>query len=70
MYPLASVYNHERTLYTFHQNDLTNNQWYEKFNTRSDVVNTIGVTRQRKVLLGQVAQEKHSGSLKNITEQE
>ena len=28
-----------------HQNVLTNDQWYEKFNTKVDVGYTIGVTR-------------------------
>ena len=70
MYPFASVYEKERTLYTFQQNDLTNNQWYEKFNTRSDVTNFIGVTRKHKVLLEHVDQEKHSDYFENITGEE
>ena len=57
-------------MYTFHQNDLTNNQWYEKFNTWSDVANTIGVTIQHKVLLEHVDKEKHSDYVENITEEE
>ena len=51
MYLFDSVYEQKRTLYTFHQNDLINDQWYDKFNKRSDVANAIRVTRQHKVLL-------------------
>ena len=70
MYPFASVYEQEQTMYNFHQNDLTNDQWYKKFNTRSDVANTIGVTRQHKALLEHMSQEKHSDSFENITGEE
>ena len=70
MYPFDSVYEQERTMYTFHQNDLTNDQWYEKFNKRSDVANTIGVTRQHKALLEHVAQKKHRDSFEDITGEE
>ena len=70
MYPFASVYEHERTLYTFQQNDLINDQWYEKFNTWLDVSNAIGVTRQHKVILENMAQEKHSYFFEKIPEEE
>ena len=66
MYPFASVYEQERELYTFHQNDLTNDQWYEKFNTRSDVAKSIGVTKQHRVLLENMSQEKHSDSFEKL----
>ena len=56
IYPFALVYEQELTLYTFHHYDLTNDQWCENFNTRLDVTNAIGVTRQHKVLLDHVAQ--------------
>ena len=67
MYPFYSVYEQELTLYTFPQNDLTNVQWYEKFNTRSDVANAIRVTRQHKVILEHVDQGKNSNCFWNIT---
>ena len=67
MYPYVSVYEQERTLYIFHQNDLTNCQCYKKFNTCSDAAKSIGVTRKHKVLLEHVAQEKHSDVFENIT---
>ena len=70
MCPFASVYEQERTMYTFHHNYLTNDQWYKKFNTRSDSANDTGVTRQHKVLLDNVDQEKHSDYFENITGEE
>ena len=44
MYSFYSVYKHEQSIYTFHQNELNINQWYEKFNTKSNADNAIGVT--------------------------
>ena len=63
MYPFYSVYEHEQTLYTFHHNDLTNYQWYEKCSKWSDITNSIRVNRKHKVLLEHVAHEKHSDYL-------
>ena len=60
IYKFASLYKHEQTIHTFHQNKLTNDQWYEKFDTKYDVINAIGVTRQHKVILYHVAHENHS----------
>ena len=68
IYPFASVYEQERTLYTSHHNYLTNDQWHEKFNTRSDVANSIRVTRQHKALLEHMSQEKHSDSFEKSQE--
>jgi len=59
-YPFATVYDQEHALYSFRQELMTNAQWYEKFNTRVDVGEAIGVTRQHKVLLEFVAQETHN----------
>ena len=44
-YPFAIVYEQELSLYGFHKNVLTNDQWYEKFNTKVDVgdANTISM---------------------------
>ena len=58
--PISSVYEQEQTLYTFHQNDLTNDQWHENFNTWSDVVNATGVIRKHRSLLEHLDQEKQS----------
>ena len=56
-YPYATIYEQECTLYSFNQNNLTNEQWYERFNTRIDVGSAIGVTRQHRILLEHVASE-------------
>jgi hypothetical protein len=56
-YPFATVYDQELSLYLFKQETLSNPQWYERFNTKVDVSEAIGVTRKHKVLLDYVAQE-------------
>jgi hypothetical protein len=59
-YPYATVYEQECALYSFSQHSLTNEQWYERFNTKIDVGSAIGVTRQHKVLLEHTSQELHN----------
>ena len=59
-YPIETVYNQEVTSYTFHQGTINNTQWYERLNTKFDVSNSIGVTRQHKSLLEYVTQDVHS----------
>ena len=39
---------------------MTNEQWYERFNTKIDVGSAIGVTRQHQILLEHVATEVHN----------
>jgi hypothetical protein len=56
-YPYATVYEQECTLYSFAQNSLTNEQWYERFNTKIGVGSVIGVTRQHQILLEHVTAE-------------
>jgi hypothetical protein len=63
-YPFATVYEQEFALYSFQQHTLTNEQWYERFNTKIDVGTAIGVTRQHRVLLEHVAAE-HGPTLFN-----
>ena len=58
-YPFATVYDQELAFYMFKQEQLSNPQWYERFNTKVDVGEAIGVTRQHKVLLEHVAQEQN-----------
>jgi hypothetical protein len=41
-------------------------QWYKKFNTKVDVSEAIGVTRQHKVLLDYVAQEWYTKSFEGL----
>ena len=58
-YPFAIVYEHELSLYGFCQTFLTNDQWYEKFNTKVDVGDAIGVTRDHEVLMELTSQDVH-----------
>jgi hypothetical protein len=55
-YPFATVYDQELSFYSFRQETLSNPQWYERFNTKVDVSEAIGLTRQHKVLLDYVDQ--------------
>jgi hypothetical protein len=43
-YPCATVYDHECSMYGFQQQKLSDNQYYEKFNTKVDIGDAIGVT--------------------------
>jgi hypothetical protein len=67
-YPFATVYDQELAFYLFKQESLSNPQWYECFNTKVDIGDAIGVTRQHKVLLEYVAQELHSLPFANLEE--
>ena len=58
-YPFATVYEQECALMGFHQNILTNEQWYERFNTKVDVGTAIGVARQHPALQAHVAMDLH-----------
>ena len=69
-YPFATVFDQELAFYTFRQENLTNPQWYERFNTKVDVGEAIGVTRQHKVLLEHVAQELHTQAFATLTDAE
>jgi hypothetical protein len=55
-YPFATVYDQELLFYSFKQDNLSNPQWYERFNTKVDVSEAIGATCQHKVFLEYVAQ--------------
>jgi hypothetical protein len=58
--PFATVYDQEMSFYSFRQSDtMSNPQWYERFNTKVDVGEAIGVTRQHKALLEHVTQEQN-----------
>ena len=66
-YPFTIVYVQYLSLYGFHQNTMTTDQWYERFNTKVDVGTSIGVTRQNSVLLEWTSQSVHSASFQDIT---
>jgi hypothetical protein len=65
-YPFATVYDQELSFYLFKQETLSNPQSYERFNTKVDVSEAIGVTRQHKVLLDCVAQESYTKSFEGL----
>jgi hypothetical protein len=65
-YPFTTVYDQELSFCSFRHEDLSNPQWYERFNTKVDVEDAIGVTRQHKVLLEYVAQETHTSAFMNL----
>jgi hypothetical protein len=66
-YPFATVYDQEASFYSFMQEELSNPQWYERFNTKVDVGEAIRVTRQHKVLLEYVAQELHQQGFTSLS---
>jgi hypothetical protein len=45
---------------------MSNQQWYERFNTKVDVSRAIGVTHQHKVLLEYVAQESYTQAFTDL----
>ena len=45
-YCYATVYTQECVIYGFQEQSLTNEQYYELFNTKVDVVVSIGITIQ------------------------
>jgi hypothetical protein len=65
-YPFATVYDQELSFYSFKKDNIPNPQWYERFNTKSDVRGAIGVTRQHKVLLEYVAQESYTRAFTDL----
>ena len=67
-YPFATVYDQEVTMYNFRQESMNNAQWYEKFNTKVDVANAVGVTRQHKVLNEYVAQQEHGQEYEQLND--
>ena len=69
-YPFTTVYNQELGFYAFRQDNLSNPKWYERFNTKVDVVEAIGVTRQHKVILEYMVQELYTQTFYALTEAE
>jgi hypothetical protein len=65
-YPFATVYDQELLFYSFNQETLSNPQWYKIFNTKLDVSEAIGVTRQHNVLLDYMAQELYTKSFEGL----
>jgi hypothetical protein len=65
-FPFATVYDLELSFYSFTQETLSNPQWYERFNTKVDVSEAIGVTRKHKVLLDYAAQDSYTKSFEGL----
>ena len=59
-YPFTTVYEQEFSIYSFSQSTLSNEQWYERLNTKIGVGSAIGVTRQHQVLLSHVTEESNN----------
>jgi hypothetical protein len=66
LYPFATVYDQELSFYSFKQDNLSNPQWFERFNTKVDAIRSIGVTRQHRVLLEYVAQESYTRAFADL----
>ena len=62
-YCYATVYNQECSLYGFLQHNLTNVHYYEQFNTKVDVEESISITRQHRVIKEDTTQETFKKSL-------
>ena len=56
-YCYSTVNNQECELYGFNQQNLTNEQYYEQLNTKTDVGEANRITRQHHVLMEDTAQE-------------
>ena len=69
-HPFTMVHNQELGFYALRQDNLSNPQWYKRFNTKVDVREEIGVTQQHKVLLEYVAQELYTQTFSALTEAE
>ena len=62
-YWYAPSYDQEYVIYGSNQHNLTNEQYYEKFNTKVDVGESIGVIRPHHVLMEDRTQETFLYSL-------
>jgi hypothetical protein len=65
-YQFATVYDQELSFYLFKQDNLSNPQWYERFNNKADVSGSIAVTRQHRFMLEYVAQESYTQAFTDL----
>jgi hypothetical protein len=65
-YLFATVYDQELLFYSFKQESLTNPKWYERFNTKVDVGEAIGVTRHHKFMLEYMDQEYYTQAFADL----
>jgi hypothetical protein len=61
-YPFAVVHKQSLAMLNTKQGDLSNMQWYKRFNTGHDVARSVGVELGHKVLWEYCTQSKHSMS--------
>ena len=67
-YPCAIVYAQKILLHALYQNLLTNDQWYDRFNTKVDVGISIGITRQHDVLMEWTSQQVEEQSFTKLSD--
>ena len=56
---VAAVYEQQQAMCGFQQNNLTNDQWCERFNTKVDVGKAVGVGHQHPAILEYATKELH-----------
>jgi phosphoribosyl-ATP pyrophosphohydrolase len=69
-YPFATVYKQEVGLFGFLQNKLTDNQWHERFDTKINIGELIGVSRIHDLALNYVAEEQYKNMFAALDEDE
>ena len=69
-YWYATVYDQECALYVFRQHKFTNEHYYEKFNTKVNAGEAIGITRQHRVIMEYTSQEKFKKKIDNLSSDE
>ena len=69
-YPYMTVYDQERQLFSFHQNNLSNDQYYEKFNTKCDVAKAVGVTKVHRACMEHTAMDVYKNKFEELDENE
>ena len=69
-YPYATFFEQDKVLVCFHQHELSNAQYYEKFNTRVDVAKAVGVTRTHKGAVSHTAKLLHKKEFEDLTNDE
>jgi hypothetical protein len=65
-YTFAVLYDLEVGLFGFQQNKLTVDQWLERFNTKVEIGDTLGVSRDHPMALEHVAQELFGKSYDDV----
>jgi hypothetical protein len=61
-YPFETIYNSELRFYNGQQRDLSNDRFYNKFNTQSDVNKAVGIERIHPTLVDYMTEQPHKGT--------